>query len=122
MFLDKQMDMRAMDFPDGVFNVVLDKASLDSVLCAEGSLVLAAKCLGEISRVLSPEGTFVSVSHGVPDNRLEILQKPEYGWSVSVVTVPKPMWNLLKDANPKSSENDDSRIYHYIYICKKRGK
>ena len=110
------MDMRGMDFPDGVFDVVIDKATLDSVLCAEGSLILASKCLSEISRVLSPEGTFVCVSHAQPGNRLEVLEKPEYGWTVSVATVAKPMWRDMKD--PASS--DDNRVYHYIYICKKR--
>ena len=108
-----------MDFPDSVFDVVIDKATLDSVLCAEGSLVLAAKCLGEISRVLSPEGTFVCVSHAQPANRLEVLEKPEYGWTVNVATVPKPMWRDTKDA---PAQPDDNRVYHYIYICKKRSK
>jgi EEF1A lysine methyltransferase 4 len=113
--------MRAMDFPDGVFGVVLDKATLDSVLCAEGSLTLASKCLSEISRVLSPEGTFVCVSHGQPANRMEILERPEYGWTVTVATVPKPMWKLMKEPSA-SGDSDDNRVYHYIYICKKRAK
>jgi len=108
-----------MDFPDSVFDVVIDKATLDSVLCAEGSLIHAAKCLSEISRVLSPEGTFVCVSHAQPGSRLEILQKPEYGWTVSVASVPKPMWRDSKDLT-SSGQADDTRVYHYIYICKKR--
>ena len=120
-FLDKHMDMRAMDFPDGVFDAVIDKATLDSVLCSDGSLILAAKCLSEISRVLSPEGTFVCVSHAQPANRLEVLQKPEYGWTVTVASVPKPMWRDTKDP-ASSGQPDDSRVYHYIYICKKRSK
>ena len=28
-----QMDVRAMDFPDASFDAVIDKATLDSVLC-----------------------------------------------------------------------------------------
>merc|ERR1711924_180648 len=39
----QQMDCRSMEFPDGVFNVVLDKGSLDSILCGEGSTHNAQK-------------------------------------------------------------------------------
>ena len=117
-FLDECKDLRELDFPDGVFNVVLDKATLDSVLCAEGSLILAGKCLSEISRTLSNDGgVFVSVSHANPSARMSLLSKPEYGWSVSVEKVTKPMLKLIKESvNPP---DDDDRVYHYIYICKK---
>ena len=32
-----QMDLRAMDFESGKFDVVVDKATLDSLLCGESS-------------------------------------------------------------------------------------
>jgi hypothetical protein len=108
--------MRELGFPDSVFNAVLDKATLDSVLCAEGSLIIAAKCLSEISRVLSSDGVFISISHAGPNSRMSILERPEYGWSVRVEKVSKPMLKLIKES---STENGDDRVYHYIYICKK---
>ena len=107
-----------MDFPDAVFNVVLDKATIDAVLCAEGSLPFVAKCLSEISRVLSSDGVFVCISHGHPNTRLQILDKPEYGWTVNVQTVPRPMLKLAKgNALPDGNEEGDERMYHYIYTC-----
>lgn len=117
--VDRKMDMRELDFPDGVFNVVLDKATLDSVLCAEGSLPMVAKCLSEISRVLGNEGVFVCISHGPPNTRLQILDRPEYGWSVSVHTVPKPMLKAVKDHVIPDGQDED-RVYHYVYICVKK--
>ena len=112
------MDMRAMEFPDCVFDAVIDKATIDSALCAEGSLPLVAKCLSEISRVLSSEGVFVCISHGPPNTRLQILERPEYGWSVSVQTVPKPMIKAVKDHVVPEGQGDE-RVYHYVYICVK---
>lgn len=108
-----------MEFPDGIFDVVLDKATIDSVLCAENSLPLAAKCLSEISRVLTPNGVFVSISHGPPNTRLQILDQAQYGWSVSVQTVPKPMIKAMRD-HVMSDVDSDERVYHYVYVCTKK--
>merc|ERR1711908_97274 len=79
----QQMDCRAMDFPEGIFSVVIDKATLDSILCGEGSTHNAQKTLQGVSQVLGPNGVFLCVSHGQPSYRLTYLQRPEFGWSVS---------------------------------------
>merc|ERR1712118_37277 len=86
----QQMDCRAMDFPEGIFNVVIDKATLDSILC---------------------------VSHGQPSYRLTYLQRPEFGWSVKVHTVQKPMMGMTV-----SLASDDKDNVHYIYVCMKGEK
>merc|ERR1711937_454123 len=57
----QQMDCRAMDFPEGIFNVVIDKATLDSILCGEGSTHNAQKTLQGVSQVLGPNGVFLCV-------------------------------------------------------------
>lgn len=117
----KKMDLREMDFPDEVFNAVLDKATLDSILCAEGALPLASKCLAEISRVLSSNGVFVCVSHGHPNTRLNVLDRSEYGWTVSVHNVPKPMLKLMKDhIITEGTGEGEERVFHYVYICVKK--
>ncbi len=46
--------------------------------------------LCEISRVLRPEGTYMMLSAGQPDTRLELLQNSKYGWDVTVEQVNKP--------------------------------
>jgi hypothetical protein len=45
------------------------------VLCGEGSTANVAKFCSEVSRVLKPTGVFFIVSYGVPDNRLNYLEK-----------------------------------------------
>ena len=57
----QQMNCCALDFPDETFDVVLDKGTLDSVLCGEGSTANTAKMCSEVSRVLKPNGVFLIV-------------------------------------------------------------
>lgn len=113
----QQMNVTALDFPDEMFDVVVAKATLDAVLCGEGSTANVAKFCSEVSRVLKPTGVFFIVSYGVPDNRLNYLEKEDvYSWSVTVHTVPKP---TVSAAAVPSAE--DANGVHYIYICSKGG-
>jgi len=101
----QQMNVCSLDFPDETFDVVVDKGTMDSLLC------------GEISRVLKPNGCFVIISYGVPDNRLNYLEKEDiYSWSVVTHTVPKP---TVSAAAVPSAE--DANGVHYIYVCSKGG-
>jgi len=109
-----QMDGRALEFPDANFKVVLDKATLDSILCGEGSTHNAQKLLQEISRVLMPDGVYIAISHGQPSYRLTYLQKPEFGWNVKIFTVQKPMMGMTA-----SLSSDDKDNVHFIYVCEK---
>ncbi|CAK9000076.1 unnamed protein product [Durusdinium trenchii] len=110
----KQMDGRSMELPDANFNVVIDKACLDSILCGEGSTHNAQKLLTEVSRVLQPNGVYIAVSHGQPSYRLTYLQRPEFGWNVKTYTVQKPMMGMTA-----SLSADDKDSVHYIYVCVK---
>jgi SAM-dependent methyltransferase len=113
----QQMNVTALDFPDETFDVVIAKATLDAVLCGEGSTANVAKFCSEVSRVLKPTGIFFIVSYGVPDNRLNYLEKEDaYSWTVTVHTVPKP---TVSAAAVPSAE--DANGVHYIYVCSKGG-
>ena len=135
----QQMNVTSLEFPDETFDVVIAKATLDAVLCGEGwltqisienmyndstkyfffsgSTANVAKFCSEVSRVLKPTGLFFIVSYGVPDNRLNYLEKEDiYSWTVTVHTVPKP---TVSAAAVPSAE--DANGVHYIYICSKGG-
>lgn len=62
----KQMDVRHMSnqFKDGAFDVVIDKALLDAMVCTDGASANVNMMLSEINRVLTPEGVYVCISHG----------------------------------------------------------
>ena len=53
-----QMDCRQMDLPDASVQCVLDKGTLDSILCGEASTLNVQKCLSEVCRVLTGKGGF----------------------------------------------------------------
>ena len=111
------MNMLELQFPDGAFNAVVDKGTLDSILCGEGSTNNVAKALSEVQRVLTDDGVYMFISYGVPKNRLSYLETDECKavWSVTVKQVAKP------SVSTAQQPTEDSGNVHYIYICKKNG-
>ncbi|KFV80129.1 Methyltransferase-like 13, partial [Struthio camelus australis] len=81
------MDVLQMDFPDALFQVVLDKGTLDAILADEEEATLAKvdRMFAEISRVLQVGGRYLCVSLA----QAHVLKKAvEYfsqeGWVVRV--------------------------------------
>ena len=65
----KHMDVRSLQFDEGTFDCVIDKGTFDSILCGDGSGPNSEQMLSEIYRVLSPNGVYICISYGVPDQR-----------------------------------------------------
>ena len=112
----QQMNVTALEFPDESFDAIIDKGTLDSILCGEGSTANTAKYCTEASRVLKPKGVFFIVSYGIPDNRMQYLENEDYSWSVDYQTIPKPTVSATAVPDTK-----DSQSVHYVYICQKGG-
>lgn len=79
-----EMDILNMTFPRNTFDVVIDKATLDSVLCAEESSRLIQTMLKQIHRVLKPYGMFMMLSYAKSQLRLNYLKKKDYSWDITV--------------------------------------
>ena len=71
--VDETMDVRNMEYEDGSFDMVIDKATFDSVICGENSTKNIEKMLTEIHRVLKDDGVYVMVSYVSSDHRLPCL-------------------------------------------------
>jgi ubiquinone/menaquinone biosynthesis C-methylase UbiE len=105
-----EMNAEEMSFPKGVFDTVIDKACIDSVLCSDGAARRAEKIIKNINKVLKPEGVFLMVSIAKSDIRKRFLEKQEYNWQIVVESIPKPTLSTLPIEEDKN---------HYLYICKK---
>jgi ubiquinone/menaquinone biosynthesis C-methylase UbiE len=63
------MNVASLAHPDMTFDAVVDKGTLDSVLCGDNSTANAARYCSETARVLKPSGVFFVISYGIPENR-----------------------------------------------------
>lgn len=109
------MNATRMEFlPDDCFNLIVDKALLDALLCSENNAQNVAAMLSEMHRVLKPGGVYVCVSYGVPKTRMGYLQAPGLGWNVETVRMPKPQIEGYDEVGASDS--------HFIYICTKTGQ
>ncbi|XP_016716618.1 EEF1A lysine methyltransferase 4 isoform X2 [Gossypium hirsutum] len=78
-----QMDVRDMSFfPDESFDSVMDKGTLDSLMCGTDAPISASRMLGEVSRLLKPGGTYMLITYGDPSARMPHLNRPTYGWNI----------------------------------------
>ncbi|KAB2070372.1 hypothetical protein ES319_A08G151800v1 [Gossypium barbadense] len=78
-----QMDVRDMSFfPDESFDSVMDKGTLDSLMCGTDAPISASRMLGEVSRLLKPGGTYKLITYGDPSARMPHLNRPTYGWNI----------------------------------------
>lgn len=64
------LDMK--DFQNGSFNTILDKGTLDCILCGDNSVPNAAKMMAEVFRVLAPGGHYMVITYGDPEYRKNI--------------------------------------------------
>eukprot|EP01112_Ceratiomyxa_fruticulosa_P022295 TRINITY_DN8116_c0_g1_i1.p1 TRINITY_DN8116_c0_g1~~TRINITY_DN8116_c0_g1_i1.p1 ORF type:complete len:286 (-),score=50.69 TRINITY_DN8116_c0_g1_i1:103-960(-) len=104
----EEMDVTSLAYPDSSFDAVIDKGTLDALLC--GGRSKAEKMLSEISRVLKPGKAFLVVTYGPPMIRLLHLCKPEYNWSVTVQVVGQKISNLaIWNGDPDSKREERSQ-------------
>lgn len=90
-----------MGFEDSFFAAVVDKGTMDAVLCAKHGQQDTFRYLREVDRVLRPGGTFLLISLGSPVGRLDVLKKAGLNWDIQVYLMPKPSI-LLKNASQLS--------------------
>ncbi|OIV99672.1 hypothetical protein TanjilG_17482 [Lupinus angustifolius] len=131
-----QMDVRDMSFfADDSFDAVIDKGTLDSLMCGTDAPISAAQMLGEVCRLLKPGGTYMLITYGDPTVRMPHLSRPVYNWKITLYNIPRPGFQKPESTTSKKSylepipvtekgslpadfvlEDPDS---HFIYVCRK---
>ena len=108
------MDVTEMEFQPGEFDAVIDKGTLDSILCGDDSDVNAEKALMKISRVLKPKGVYICISYGQPQHRDKLFKKTELSFDVELHKVSKP---TISTSITISNDDRDYPNLHFIYVC-----
>lgn len=132
-----QMDVKDMSFfPDESFGSVIDKGTLDSLMCGTDAPISASQMLGEVSRLLKPGGVYMLITYGDPKVRVPHLRRPVYNWNIELYIIPRPGFQKPGDCASSAKSflepvptNEDGTLLasyvledpdsHFIYICKK---
>ena len=105
------LDMK--EFLTGTFNIVIDKGTLDSVLCGDNSESNAQKMISEVFRILAPGGYYFCISYGDAEHRKKHFETQAWG-KLTVEKIIKPATSSTSNVDEKDPKN-----YHYIYIMNK---
>ena len=101
-----EMDVRKLEFHANSFDLVVDKSTMDALLCSESNAFLSvAEMTREIQRVLKPAGNYLSISYGNPENRSCHFLSSHLSWTFRYYTV---------------GIESDLRSKHFAYVCEKK--
>ncbi|KAL6646203.1 hypothetical protein ACP70R_017811 [Stipagrostis hirtigluma subsp. patula] len=125
-----KMDVKNMsDFESGSFDAVIDKGTLDSIMCGQNSQENATQMLDEVNRILKEKGVYILITYGDPSYRLRLL-KDMQNWTIKLHVIDRwerssnqNKWELTK---PLPLDDDSTSVVaalgpkpdvHYIYVC-----
>merc|ERR1711976_965660 len=74
MFFDL-MDVRDLKYKDHEFDMIIDKSTIDALLCGHQSFLNGAIMTKEVMRVLRTGGIYMIISYGLPENRINHLER-----------------------------------------------
>ena len=83
------MDIRDMPFEDNFFDLIIDKSTMDALLCGDQSFLNVAIMTKEIQRVLKTGCIYMIISYGLPENRLVHLEREHLAFDISIYTIKK---------------------------------
>ena len=112
-------------FKDGQFEVVVDKCTLDSILCSEDGYLNAVKYINEVHRVLDVGGVFLCVSYANPEHRMKFFKNDLYDFAIQYFEVE----NIESNDDKKRSIDkkmmcivfgtDVDKCFNYVYASVK---
>ncbi|KAJ4455533.1 putative protein kinase domain protein [Paratrimastix pyriformis] len=85
----EKMDVRHLTYPSEAFEAVIDKGTVDAIVCGEDKDLAMAELAHEVLRVLTPGGVFICISCVEPAYRFKYFQRVEFPWTVRHTTIRK---------------------------------
>lgn len=64
------MDARDLQYSESLFDLIIDKSTMDALLCGDHSFLNVAIMTKEVQRVLKTGGYYMIISYGMPENRV----------------------------------------------------
>jgi ubiquinone/menaquinone biosynthesis C-methylase UbiE len=114
-YIDEVMDVRNLTYEDNFFDLIIDKSTIDALLCGEKSFVNVAKMLMETQRTLKESGVYFMISYGNPESRMFHLEREHLSFDINIYTIKKDYMVDGQFCPGKQYEK-----LHYVYICKKK--
>lgn len=105
------MDVLNLQFEDNYFDAIIDKSTLDAILCGNLSFYNAAIMMWETQRVLSNNGSYICISYGVPKNRMLHFKRDHLDFKISCYVLSSNYYKIENDENHVSK--------HYCYVMEK---
>ena len=117
MYFDA-MDVRNMAYKNEIFDLIIDKATMDTILCGDNPFLNVAKMTKEISRVLKIGGIYLILSIGKPEERIFHLQREHLCFDIQVYSIKRKVNDNNENYSQNNKINEKENI-HYGYICRK---
>ena len=126
------MDAVQLPLSDDTYNVVIDKGTIDCVLCDKEPIARVHKICERVSKVLLPGGSFIVYSLGNPEDRKPCFHDERFGWDLKTYYINKPSLEELRTGNQQEyipreivtwalEEIDEDKV-HFIYVMQKKKK
>ncbi|KAJ4779438.1 S-adenosyl-L-methionine-dependent methyltransferases superfamily protein [Rhynchospora pubera] len=133
-----EMDVRDMSlFSDTSFESVVDKGTLDALMCGTDASQAASQMLGEVNRVLKQGGIYMLITYGAPSARVQYLKQAGLNWKLTLYILSSSRVEEETNGSSSSAElsmepvplTENGQLppgfvlgdleSHYIYVCEK---
>lgn len=94
------MDVTNITLPADHYDLAIDKSTIDALLCGDNALLMVARMMKEVQRVLKTGGVYFAISYGDPESRMDNFDWPHLHLDTSHIVV-----------------GDDQESVHYGYLA-----
>lgn len=83
------MDVRDLNYENEFFDLIVDKSTIDALLCGNFAYLNVAQMLNECQRVLKTGGYYMAISYGIPENRDFHFKRGHLGFELKTYKIEK---------------------------------